>query len=714
LETLIAGPVILNVPKGDLTVPERADGGFNTVVTRSAPPATTAPRHTGSFTRPDGVPTASPSRPDHVWTRLDRSWHGVPRRAVRLAHVAGRIRNEDIALVRERSPIAEVVGEYLQLRNAGGGSLKGLCPFHDEKSPSFNVTPSNNLWYCFGCALGGDAISFIQQIEHLTFAESIERLAAKAGIDLRYEEGGYTPRKDQGQRARLVEAHKAAAQFYAEQLGSPEALIGRRFLAERGFEAAHAEYFGVGYAPNEWEALVRHLRGRGFTDKELILGGLASEGRRGPRDRFRGRLIWPIRDLTGDVVGFGARKLWDSDDGPKYLNTPETPIFKKGSVLYGADLAKKEISRRRQAVIVEGYTDVMACHLSGLPTAIATSGTAFGEDHIKILRRLLMDQSEFRGEVIFTFDGDAAGQKAALRAFEDEQKFVTQTFVAVQPDGLDPCELRLKHGEAAVRDLIAARVPLFEFAIRSAIQRHDLDTVEGRLAALDGAAPVVAAIKDRGLRQMYAVNLDRWLGIMDEAFVLGRVREHIARGRPNTRGAAGGAAATGQETAATRPAYDPDDPVIQIERETLKLAVQRPATMGPVFDALPAEVFTAPPHAAVREVIAGLGGVVAAEGTTDWAVRLREAAPNDEVRDLITRLGVEPPHSNVDSDDRYAAALLARIQESQLTRDIARPKSKLGRLNPVEHADDYNRLFGDLVALEQQRRMLRERVIGTH
>jgi DNA primase len=364
-------------------------------------------------------------------------------------------------------------------------------------------------------------------------------------------------------------------------------------------------------------------------------------------------------------------------------------------------------------VIVEGYTDVMACHLSGLPTAIATSGTAFGEEHIKILRRLLMDQSEFRGEVIFTFDGDAAGQKAALRAFDDEQKFVTQTFVAVQPDGLDPCDLRLKHGDAAVRDLIAARVPLFEFAIRSAIERHDLDTTEGRLAALDGAAPVVAAIKDRGLRQMYAVNLDRWLGIMDEEFVLRRVREYTARSRPSARGGA----TPGREAAPAapaRPTYDPSDPVIQIERETLKLAVQRPATMGPVFDALPTEVFTAPPHAAVREVIAGLGGVVAAEGATDWAARLREAAPNDEVRDLITRLGVEPPHSNFDSDDRYAAALLSRIQESQLTRDIARLKSKLGRLNPVEQAEDYNRLFGDLVALEQQRRMLRERVIGTH
>jgi DNA primase len=624
--------------------------------------------------------------------------------ATRLADVAGRIRQEDIALVRERSPIADVVGEYLQLTNAGGGDLKGLCPFHDEKSPSFNVTPANNLFWCFGCQEGGDVISFVQRMEHLTFAEVIERLAAKVGIQLQYEEGGYTQRKDQGQRARLVEAHRVAAEFYQGQLTGPEAVIGRRFLAERGFEAAHAEHFGIGYAPNEWEALVGHLRARGFTDKELITGGLASEGRRGPRDRFRGRLIWPIRDLTGDVVGFGARRLHDSDDGPKYLNTPESPLFHKGSVLYGADLAKKEISKRKQAVIVEGYTDVMACHLSGVTTAIATSGTSFGEEHIKILRRLLMDQDEFRGEVIFTFDGDAAGQKAALRAFEGEQRFASQTFVAVQADGLDPCDLRLKQGDAAVRDLVASRVPLFEFAIRNAIERHNLETVEGRLAAIDAAAPIVAGIKDRGQRHGYAVSLDKWTGFLDEAFVVRRVSEHT-RSRIK-----GGPEVTQQQP---RPSYDPNDPGIQVEWETLKLAVQRPALLGPVFDGLPAGCFTVPPHLAVREVIAGVGGVVSAVDGIEWAARLREAAPNDQVRGLITRLGVEAPRVGGNSDDRYASALLARIQERQITREIAQLKSKLGRLNPVDHQEEYNRLFGDLIALEQRGRVLRDRASGS-
>ncbi|MBE1535028.1 DNA primase [Actinomadura algeriensis] len=658
--------------------------------------------------------------------------------------MAGRIRNEDIALVRERSSIADVIGEYLQLRNAGGGNLKGLCPFHDEKSPSFNVTPARGLYYCFGCEAGGDVIKFVQEIDHLSFSEAVERLAAQGGIQLRYEDDGRRgPRQDGGQRARMLEAHKAAAEFYAERLAAPEGEIARRFLSERGFEPADAARFGVGFAPREWEGLVRHLRGRGFADRDVVTGGLAKEGRRGPMDRFRGRLMWPIRDLSGDVIGFGARRLYDDDEGPKYLNTPETPLFHKGSVLYGADLAKKAIARRRQAVVVEGYTDVMACHLAGVETAIATSGTAFGDDHIKVLRRLLMDQDEFRGEVIFTFDGDAAGQKAALRAFDDEQKFVSQTFVAVQPDGLDPCDLRIRHGEAAVRDLVASRVPLFEFAVRSAIERHDLDTVEGRLAALDAAAPVVAAIKDRSRRHMYAINLDRWLGIMDEQFVLRRVRELAARrqgngggtgrggaprggnangrngggpgrapnGGPN--GGPGGGGPNGGPQASARPAVDPNDPEVQRERELLKLAVQRPALLGPGFDeeVLP-EAFLAPQHAAVRTVIGSAGGVTAAGAISEWVGALLELSPNDQVRDLITMLGVEPVRSASESDDRYAAELLARIQERQLTRMIADAKSKLGRLNPAENPEEYNRLFGDLVALEQQRRVLRERGLG--
>jgi len=690
--------------------------------------------------------------------------------------VAGRIRDEDIAVVRERSAIDEVVGEYLQLRNAGGGSLKGLCPFHDEKTPSFNVTPARGLWYCFSCADGGDVIKFVEKIDNLSFPEAVEHLAARAGIELRYEQGGHVPGQEHSQRRRLLEAHKVAAEFFAERLRGPAAGLARAFLSERGFELADAERFGTGYAPAEWEALTRHLRGRGFTDAELLLGGLASQGRRGPVDRFRGRLVWPVRDLTGDVIAFGARKLAADDDGPKYLNTPETPLFKKSSVLYGADLAKREIAHRRQAVIVEGYTDVMACHLAGVPTAVATSGTSFGDGHVKILRRLLMDADQFLGEVIFTFDGDEAGQRAVLRAFDLEERFVTQTFVAVQRDGLDPCDLRLKQGDAAVRDLVAQRLPVFEFAIRSELAKHNLDTNEGRLSALDAAARIIGRIKDPGLRDRYAVSLDRWLGMLDEKFVLARVRAHApARGaggsgrtgREGTRGAgprgdgrggdgrggegqrggdrqwpgqrngAGGQGApappggaregrpgpdaSGDQAGAAQPAgwrderYDPADPVMQVEREALKLAVQRPALCGPAFDAIDVSAFTAAPHAAVRNLIAACGGARGAGSGREWAARLRDAAPDDRARAFVTQLAVEAlrvPRADGEPDARYADAILARVEELAVSRNIAVVKSRLQRLSPVDGQSDYNRIFGDLVALEQRRKALMERAAG--
>ncbi|WP_245700326.1 DNA primase [Streptomyces roseifaciens] len=436
--------------------------------------------------------------------------------------MAGRINDDDVKAVRDAVPIDAVVSEYLQLRNAGGGNLKGLCPFHDEKSPSFQVSPAKGLFYCFGCQEGGDTVDFVMKIDHLSFAETIERLAGQAGITLRYEEGGYTPGRQQGERIRLVEAHKHAAKFYAEQLGSAEAEIGRQFLASRGFGQEAAEHFGVGYSPAGWDHLTRFLRGKGFSDKELILSGLAQESRGGrPIDRFRGRLMWPIRDITGEVVGFGARKLRDDDNGPKYLNTPETPLYRKSHVLYGIDLAKKDIAKTSRAVVVEGYTDVMACHLAGVTTAIATCGTAFAGDHIKILRRLLMDNSG--AKVIFTFDGDAAGQRAALRAFEDDQKFAASTKIAVSPGGMDPCELRLADGDDAVRRLVEESTPLFEFAIRSVVARHAVEEPEGQAAALEEAAPIVANIKDGSIRHQYAVRLAGLLGILDTQFVVMRV-----------------------------------------------------------------------------------------------------------------------------------------------------------------------------------------------
>ncbi|WP_037637250.1 DNA primase, partial [Streptomyces noursei] len=575
--------------------------------------------------------------------------------------MAGRINDDDVKAVRDAVPIDAVVSEYLQLRNAGGGNLKGLCPFHDEKSPSFHVSPAKGLYHCFGCQEGGDTVDFVMKIDHLSFAETIERLAAQAGITLRYEEGGYTPGRQQGERTRLVEAHKAAAQYYTEQLESPEAVIARTFLADRGFDQDAAGHFSVGYSPAGWDHLTRFLRGRGFSDKELILSGLSQEGRRGPIDRFRGRLMWPIRDISGEVVGFGARKLRDDDNGPKYLNTPETPLYRKSQVLYGIDLAKKEIAKTNRAVVVEGYTDVMACHLAGITTAIATCGTAFGEGHIKILRRLLMDNSG--SEVVFTFDGDAAGQKAALRAFEDDQKFAAETSIAITPGGMDPCDLRLAKGDQAVADLVESRTPLFEFALRHVVSRHNLDTPVGRAAALDEAAPIVARIKNSAIQHESAVQLAGILGILDTQFVVRRVSQ-LARwarergrdggpgqGRPQRREAPSAAEPQRPAPGAGGPALNLRSPAHRVERELLKLALQRPDLVSPAFDAYGADEFTAPPYAVVRQCIEEAGGATTGSADGDFLARVRDAAPDDTVRAMVTELAVEPLHTRRDPDE---------------------------------------------------------------
>ncbi|OII62202.1 DNA primase [Streptomyces sp. CC53] len=604
--------------------------------------------------------------------------------------MAGRINDDDVKAVRDAVPIDAVVSEYLQLRNAGGGNLKGLCPFHDEKSPSFQVSPSKGLFHCFGCQEGGDTIAFVMKIDHLSFSETVERLAARAGITLRYEEGGYNPVQQRGERIRLIEAHKAAARYYAEQLDGPEAEVGRRFLAERGFDQAAARHFGVGYSPAGWDHLTRFLRGQGFSDKELLLSGLAQESRGGkPIDRFRGRLMWPIRDVGGDVVGFGARRLRDDDTGPKYLNTPETPIYRKSQVLYGIDQAKKEIAKTSRAVVVEGYTDVMACHLAGVTTAIATCGTAFGGDHIKILRRLLMDNGSAR--VIFTFDGDAAGQKAALRAFEDDQKFAAETYIAIAPDGMDPCDLRLVKGDEAVRDLAEPRIPLFEFALRQIVNRYDLETPAGRAAALDEAAPIVARIKNIASQHEVAVELAGMLGILDTQFVVKRVAQ-LARwsrdkgGRPPQ--PADGprqAAHSPQGPSVTGPPLNLRSPAHRTERELLKLALQYPALVSPAFDAYGADEFTAPPYTAVRQTIAEAGG--AAQGVDDtpgYLARVREAAPDDRVRAMVTELAVEAVLART-VDEAYAGEQLVQVRLRAVDRRILEVQSSLTRLG--SHAD---------------------------
>ncbi|MCZ7418432.1 MULTISPECIES: DNA primase [unclassified Micromonospora] len=619
--------------------------------------------------------------------------------------MAGRIRDEDIALVRERTSIAEIISDTVTLKSAGGGNLKGLCPFHDEKSPSFNVSPARNVWYCFGCGAGGDAIKFLMDAEHLSFVEAVERLAARAGLQLRYvEDDRSAPRPNrpqQGQRQRLVAAHAAAVEFYSAQLATAGARPAREFLAERGFDRAAAQRYGCGFAPEGWDLLTRHLRQRGFSHDELVTAGLSRPARSGSLiDRFRRRLLWPIRDLTGDVIGFGARKLFADDDGPKYLNTPETPIYKKSHVLYGIDQAKREIAKQGRVVVVEGYTDVMACHLAGVPTAVATCGTAFGADHIGVLRRLLLDTDAVAGEIIFTFDGDAAGQKAALRAFDDDQRFVGRTFIAVSPDNMDPCELRLAKGDLAVRDLVARREPLVDFALRHVISRYDLDTVDGRVEAMRRAAPLVAKLKDREKRPEYVRKLAGDLGMEIEP--VQRAVLTAASGRP----------ADGPPARVARVEPSVDSPQSMVEREALKLALQVPVLAGPMFDAVEATDYRHPVHVAVRAAVAAAGGVASAAGGAVWIEAVRDACDDLAAQALVGELAVEPLRIDGEPDPRYVSITMARLQWGSVTARIRELKSRIQRINPVNNKDEYFAAFGELLSLEQHARALREQAAG--
>ncbi|KTS86351.1 DNA primase [Microbacterium testaceum] len=578
-----------------------------------------------------------------------------------------RIRQSDIDEVKARVNIADVVGERVALKSAGVGSMKGLCPFHDERSPSFHVRPQVGYYHCFGCGESGDVYSFLRAMDHVSFTEAVERMAARVGYTLHYEDGGPAP--ETTGRSRLYAANAAAAEFFRAQLMTPEAETGRRFLGDRGFDAGAAAHFGVGYAPKGWSHLMDHLLAQKFTRDELLQAGLVSQGQRGVYDRFRGRLVWPIRDVTGQVIGFGARKLYDDDQGPKYLNTPETPIYKKAQVLYGLDLAKRDISRSHRVVVVEGYTDVMACHLAGVTTAIASCGTAFGSDHITVLRRVMGDDSS-SGEVVFTFDPDAAGQKAALRAFADEKRFAAQTYVAVAPEGLDPCDLRLQRGDGAVRALMDTKAPMFEFVIDQRLKDFDLGSVEGRAGALRAAAPIVADIRDPALRPGYVRVLARRLGL-DMPEVQAAV-ERAARGADR---AEKREAPRGQEPApvaiSVTLASLPNTRDVALERGAMMAFLQYGHRIEPeLFLRALQTPFGHPALEAVRSVLASTD-----LSQPGWAVTAVEA-----VREPFRSLAAELLTAEFPARTEEGAVVAANdLSRRLLVREIEREKAELVR-----------------------------------
>jgi DNA primase len=618
----------------------------------------------------------------------------------------GRLTDASIAAVREAASIEQVVADYVTLKRAGS-AIKGLCPFHDEKGASFHVTPERGYFHCFGCQMGGDVIDFIREIEGLDFVEAIERLAERFRVELTYEENSHhhaTPAEaaeSRVNRARLHEANNAAAAFYQEQLFAPEAIDARRYLSERNFDRHAAAQFGVGYSPNAWDTLIKHLTGLGFTPDEIATAGLTSETKNGHIDRFRGRLMFPIRDPSGHLIGFGARKLLsdEQDKGPKYLNTPETPIYKKSRVLYGLDAARKHISKKRRVVMVEGYTDVMACHLSGETTAVATCGTAFGEEHIRLIRRLLGDDGS-GGEVIYTFDGDSAGQKAALRAFTMDSHFQTHTSVAVDPDGMDPCEVRIAQGPEGVLSLLENRIPLFEFALKSTLSDFDLRTPEGRANALAQAAPILADLKHVEMRDGYIRQLSRWTGTEQSVIRAAVIAAPLGTSTPTPLRTPTDKAPATQD--------HPDDPYERPtgghpnERNALKVLLQHQNFVHLGTVELRRSDFAHPTHKAVWDALVAANADPAADKTA-WARTVHALAPSPTVASVVTELSVDPILLHTALTQETAIKIFLTLAAESAGRKIDRIEIKI-----ADPDLDTQKVLDCLADLEraQQRRAL--------
>jgi DNA primase len=604
--------------------------------------------------------------------------------------MSGKIRQSDVENLKAAANIADVISDYVALKPASVGSLKGLCPFHDEKSPSFNVRNGQGYYHCFGCGAGGDVYKFLQEIESLSFSEAVERVASKVGYTLHYDD------VDTGEvqaRSRTFEANQLASAYFIQQLASGEAKLARETLISRGFDAESMGNFGVGYAPKGWSNLVDHLKSKGFSEEELVIAGLVTKGDRGVYDRFRGRLIWPIRDANNQVLGFGARHLYEDDKGPKYLNTSETPVYHKSRVLYGLDLAKKAIAKKRQVVVVEGYTDVMACHLAGVDTAVATCGTAFGEEHIKVLNRLLIGSGDSPAEVVFTFDPDAAGTKAALRVYGDSEKFNALTFVATGPDGLDPSDLRQQRGDNAVGEMLARKIPLFEFVIRHRIEQFDLVQLESRIAAARAAAPVVAEITDPALRMGYIRKLADWVSL-EVSEIEPMVNKQAKTSKKES--------VQGMNLD-QQPKQDVEE-IDRLERAILEVLVQVPVAYSK--EQLSRIAASGVSSATLQRIVSVLQTLSDKKDAPDW-LNLVGNALEPEDQQLFRQLAVAPlPAKDEQALTKYAEGVIRRAMINALDREKSDLLMALRRFDPEKHQKEMALVQVHLQDLERERRLL--------
>lgn len=689
----------------------------------------------------------------------------------------GMILKEDIEKVRATADLYDIVSATVSLKPSGTGAYVGLCPFHDEKTPSFSVRPALGVWHCFGCGIGGDVFGYVEHQENVDFRDAVELLADKYHIELHYDQSNAKKEHTGSKRARLLEANEAAQEFFVSQLMTKDALAARKLLDGRNFSQADCQRFGCGYAPQGWDNLVRYLAGKGFTQQEMLDAGLARQGQHGVYDYFRGRVTWPIRDSTGRTLGFGARKLYEDDSiGAKYINTPDTALYRKNQVLYGIDMAKAAIVKKRQVVIVEGYTDVMAMHLAGVDTAIATCGTAFGAEHAKIVRRLIADDSlgavqligplkvdgqQLSSRIVFTFDGDAAGQKAAIHAFGLDAAFSTQAFVAVADDNLDPCDLRIKRGNEAVRALIANAEPLYDFVIKTAIGRFDTTYTTGQMGAVKAVAPLIAQIRDRSLLDLYSRKAVRQIGV--DLDIMQRevrdtrrklnVRDEDAYA-PKRRFAANAAAAEPRMEQGVNPYANPsarkalehrdaaeqsyyriDDAVFICEQQFMATLIQVPLAVDPtLFASLTLSSFMTPVFRTLFQAIAAAGGLPSTDTPQGlWMHNLTKAG-GPMLESVINELAVMqlplPPSDadterasqqsqeiNVqlrkptDDERRYASELIIRLLDTGIMRRIGADKRRMAQL--PDGAEKIE-LLGQITKLETLRKDLQARVFGNN
>lgn len=609
--------------------------------------------------------------------------------------MAGRISEQDIQAVRERADLAAVARSHTSLTPAGP-RLKGLCPFHTEKTPSFTVDPARNVWFCFGCNQGGDVFSFLEKAEALTFVEAVERLARVTGYELHYEQLTPGQRKALGRRTRLAEAVRDAARFYVDRLRADEGAAARAYLAGRGVDDTAVAHFGLGWAPDTWDALSRHLLAAGYTPDELVDAGLATQGQRGPVDRMRGRVVFPILEAGGrDVIAFGGRVLPGADlrtaprDGTaaKYVNSPETEVYKKSRTLYGLNWARAEIQRAQVALVVEGYMDVLGLHGAGVTNVVATCGTALTADHFRMLEK-------HASRVVLALDADDAGMAAAEKARALAQEVgVREVGVLVLPRGQDPADLAAG-GREAVHTALAGVVTAVEFQITQLLRTADVTTPEAQVAAYRRTLPLLATIGDRALRYRYVRDVVAPVVRLSADLVERELDEAVA--------AAGPAPAPPHDVAVVRPgdvgAPGQRDPQMQLERIVLQVAVQQPRLLGAAWASLREDDFRAP---ASRQLFRALG-----PGPVDDFDAVLAALPDDDARSRVRALAASD--LEVEPDEVHVAEAVRRLRIAAVARREEEVEAEMRQLNPRAEPDRHRALYRRVAELQ----VLRHDLLG--